>query len=81
MAMKANEIKYLIEAAIPGAEVIIKDLVGDNNHYAVYVTSEAFRGKSRLQQHQMVYKALGDKMGNELHALSVNPSIPQESNN
>lgn len=71
MAMAATEIQTLIESAIPDAIVEIKDLAGDNNHFAAYVTSERFRGKTRVQQHQMVYQALGTKMGNELHALAV----------
>jgi stress-induced morphogen len=76
MAMPANEIQELIEAAIPGAIVEIKDLAGDNDHFAAYVTAEVFRGKTRVQQHQMVYQALGTRMGGELHALAVYTKVP-----
>lgn len=81
MAMLADEIKELIMSAIPGCEVVLKDLAGDNDHFAAYVTSEAFQGKSRIQQHQMVYQALGGKMGNQLHALSIHTIVPQNANN
>ncbi|WP_032112686.1 BolA family protein [Candidatus Paracaedibacter symbiosus] len=77
MAMPASEIKTLIEDAIPGAHVEIKDLAGDNDHFAAYVTSDAFRGKTRVQQHQMVYQALGTRMGGELHALAVYTTVPE----
>jgi stress-induced morphogen len=78
MAMLANEIKSLIEQAIPEAIVEIKDLAGDNDHFAAYVTAESFRGKTRIQQHQMVYQALGTRMGGQLHALAVYTTIPTE---
>lgn len=81
MAMFADEIKQLIMSAIPGAEVTIKDLAGDNDHFAAYVVAQAFYGKTRVQQHQMVYNALGGRMGGQLHALSVHTSVPQETNN
>lgn len=74
--MPANEIKELIEAAIPDAFVEIKDLAGDNDHFAAYVTAEEFRGKTRVQQHQMVYQALGTRMGSQLHALAVYTKVP-----
>lgn len=76
MAMNAHEIKSLIEENIPQAFVEIKDLAGDGEHYAATITAEAFRGKSRVQQHQMVYQALGGRMGGELHALAVTTRIP-----
>lgn len=76
MAMNAQEIKNLIEENIPQAFVEIKDLAGDGEHYAATITAEAFRGKSRVQQHQMVYQALGGRMGGELHALAVTTRIP-----
>ena len=76
MAMDANEIKDLILAGIPDASVEIEDLRGDGDHYAAYVSAPSFDGKNRVQQHQMVYKALGTKMGNELHALKLHTSIP-----
>jgi stress-induced morphogen len=71
MAMTANEIESLIKAAFPDAEVTITDLAGDNDHYAAMVKSKAFKGKSRVQQHQMVYDALKGRMGGVLHALSL----------
>ena len=78
MAMAANEIERLIKARIPDAAVTIRDLAGDGDHYAATVVSEAFRGKSRVQQHQMVYQALRGRMGNELHALALQTSTPQD---
>lgn len=76
MAMAADEIKALILEGIPDANVEIEDLRGDGDHYAAYVSSPSFEGKNRVQQHQMVYKSLGSKMGNELHALKLHTSIP-----
>lgn len=77
MAMNAQEIKSLIEENIPQSLVEIKDLAGDGEHYAATITAEAFRGKSRVQQHQMVYQALGGRMGGVLHALAVTTKIPE----
>jgi len=71
MAMRANEIEALIKDAFPDAEVTITDLAGDNDHYAAMVKSRAFKGKTRVQQHQMVYDALKGRMGGVLHALSL----------
>ena len=71
MAMQANEIERLIKEAIPDAQVRIEDLRGDGDHYAAYVSSAEFKGKSRVQQHQMVYAALQGKMGGDLHALAL----------
>ena len=71
MPMSASEIEKLIKAAFPDAEVAITDLAGDNDHYAAMVTSSAFKGKTRVQQHQMVYDALKGRMGGVLHALSL----------
>ncbi len=71
MAMPAAEIEKLIKDAFPDAEITITDLAGDNDHFAAMVTSSAFKGKSRVQQHQMVYAALKGRMGGELHALSL----------
>lgn len=71
MAMAASEIERLIKEAFPDAEITITDLAGDNDHYAAMVTSAAFKGKSRVQQHQMVYDALKGRMGGVLHALSL----------
>ncbi|HEV2561404.1 MAG TPA: BolA family transcriptional regulator [Rhizomicrobium sp.] len=71
MAMPAKEIEKLIKGAFPDADVTITDLAGDNDHFAAMVTSAAFKGKTRVQQHQMVYEALGGRMGGALHALSL----------
>ncbi len=78
MAIDAGEIERLIKAGLPDALVKIEDLRGDGDHYAAYVESPAFKGKSRVQQHQMVYKALQGRMGNELHALALQTSAPQD---
>ena len=71
MAMDAHEIERLIKTAFPDAAVEIRDLAGDGDHYSAKVVSAAFRGKSRVQQHQMVYGALGGRMGGVLHALKL----------
>ena len=78
MAMEQSEIERLIKASLPDAEVEITDLAGDNNHFSAHVTSSTFKGKSRIQQHKMVYDALGDKMGGILHALALKTSIKKE---
>jgi stress-induced morphogen len=77
MAMDAATIEKMILEGIPDATVKIEDLRGDGDHYAAYVCSPAFEGKSRVQQHQMVYAALKDKMGGELHALALQTSVPE----
>lgn len=77
MAMDAAEIESLIKDTLPDAQVRIEDLRGDGDHYAAYVTSSAFIGKSRVQQHQLVYSALQGRMGNELHALALQTSAPE----
>ncbi|MCP4071051.1 MAG: BolA family transcriptional regulator [Hyphomicrobiales bacterium] len=77
MAMQADEIESLILAAIPDAKVTIRDLAGDGNHYAAEVVSSQFAGKSRVQQHQMVYQALKGSMDSELHALALQTSAPE----
>lgn len=77
MPMKAEDIESMIRAAIPDAMVEIKDLAGDGDHYAATVTSAAFKGKSRVQQHQMVYAALKGNMGGVLHALALTTQVPQ----
>jgi len=77
MPMDSSEIENLIKEAIPDAQVEIRDLAGDGDHYAATVVSEAFRGKSRVQQHQMVYAALKGRMGGVLHALALQTSAPQ----
>ena len=76
MAMQPAEIEALIKAALPDAQVTIEDLAGDGDHYAATVVSESFRGKSRVQQHQLVYAALQGRMGGELHALALQTSAP-----
>ena len=76
MGMTAADIATLIESALPDARVTIEDLAGDGNHYRALVSSSAFAGKSRVQQHKMVYDALGGRMGGELHALQVVTSVP-----
>lgn len=77
MPMDANEIITLIKAALPDATVEVRDLAGDGDHYAANVISESFRGKSRVQQHQMVYQALKGNMGGTLHALALQTSAPE----
>ncbi len=76
MAMDAGEIEGLIREALPDAQVTITDLAGDGDHYSAHVISSAFAGKSRVQQHQLVYKALRGRMGGELHALALQTSAP-----
>jgi stress-induced morphogen len=76
MPMDANEIERLIKSRIPDASVTIRDLAGDGDHYAATVIAESFRGKSRVQQHQLVYEALKGQMGGELHALALQTGIP-----
>jgi stress-induced morphogen len=76
MPMDAGDIEKMIKEALPDAQVVIKDLAGDGDHYSATVVSEAFRGKSRVQQHQMVYAALQGRMGGVLHALALQTSAP-----
>ena len=71
MAMNLNEIKSLIKEAIPDAVVEIQDLAGDGNHYSATIISSQFSGKSKIEQHKMVYNSLKGRMGNELHALAI----------
>lgn len=77
MAMESTMIEKLILGAFPTAEVEITDLAGDGDHYAATVTAEEFRGKNRVQQHQMVYAALKGRMGGELHALALTTRAPE----
>ena len=72
MSLKLEEIKNLIKESMPDAEITITDLAGDNNHYSATIKSKIFTGKSKIEQHRLVYKALNGKMGNELHALALN---------
>jgi stress-induced morphogen len=76
MAMTATEIEAMIREAMPDARVVVQDLAGDGDHYAASVISEAFRGRSRVQQHQMVYAALRGRMGGVLHALALQTAAP-----
>ena len=76
MAMDAREIERLIKASIPDADVTIRDLAGDGDHYAATVIAASFRGKSRVQQHQLVYAALKGQMGGVLHALALQTGVP-----
>ncbi len=76
MPMAAADIEKLIRDAIPDARVSIEDLRGDGDHYAAHVISATFKGKSRVQQHQMVYQALKGRMGGELHAMALQTSTP-----
>jgi len=72
MGLKIEEITNLLKKSLPDAEISIKDLAGDNNHYSATIKSKLFTGKSKIEQHKLVYKALEGKMGNELHALALN---------
>ena len=71
MSLKIEEIKKLIKSSIPDAEITIQDTAGDENHYSATIKSKIFNGKSKIEQHKLVYKALKGKMGNELHALAL----------
>jgi len=77
MAMQAHEIEKLIRLAFPDAEIKIEDLRGDGDHYSCLIETGSFAGKTRVQQHKMVYDALGGRMGNQLHALALQTRIPQ----
>jgi stress-induced morphogen len=77
MPMAAQDIIRLIQEGIPGAQVEIEDLAGDGDHYAATVVAPAFAGKSKVQQHQMVYNALGGRMGGVLHALKLTTMAPK----
>lgn len=76
MAMPAAEIEALIRAGLPDAEVTITDLAGDGDHYAAHVVSASFAGKPRVAQHKLVYAALGERMGGQLHALQLTTAVP-----
>ena len=78
MAMMASEIEQLIKEALPDAKVTIEDLRGDGDHYAAHIVSAEFKGKTRVQQHQMVFSALRGRMGNELHALALQTAAPTD---
>jgi stress-induced morphogen len=76
--MAASEIEALIKAALPDANVTVEDLAGDGDHYAASVVSSAFRGLPRVKQHQLVFQALGGRMGGQLHALALQTSVPDQ---
>jgi stress-induced morphogen len=78
MALDAATIEKLIKAGLPDAQITLAALADDNDHWSALVISSAFKGKSRVQQHQMVYRALGSRMGNELHALALQTGVPEE---
>ena len=78
MPMAASEIERLIKEVLPDATVTIEDLRGDGDHYAAHVVSAAFKGKTRVQQHQLVYQALRGRMGGELHALALQTAVPAD---
>jgi stress-induced morphogen len=78
MGMAASEIEVLIRTALPDAQVVIEDLAGDGDHYAASVVSESFRGLSRVKQHQLVFQALGGRMGGQLHALALQTAAPSQ---
>jgi stress-induced morphogen len=77
MPMSAGQLEQMIRQALPGAQVEITDLRGDGDHYAAHVVSAAFAGKSRVEQHKMVYDALKGGMGDELHALALQTGVPE----
>ncbi len=79
MAMEAAEIERLIKASLPDAKITIEDLRGDGDHYSAHVVSAEFEGKTRVQQHQLIYQALQGRMGNELHALQLQTSAPESA--
>ncbi|MCC0807995.1 BolA family transcriptional regulator [Methylobacterium sp. W2] len=78
MPMDAREIEAMIREALPDATIEIKDLAGDGDHYAATVISSAFKGKTRVAQHQLVYNALQGRMGGVLHALALTTGVPQD---
>ena len=81
MTLKLEEIENLIKEAFPDAVVDIQDLAGDENHYSATITSSQFSGKSKIEQHKMVYSSLKGKMGNELHALAIKTKEKNGSTN
>jgi len=78
MAMAASEIEALIRAALPDALVTVEDMAGDGDHYAATVISSAFRGLTRVKQHQLIFQALGGRMGGQLHALALQTTVPDQ---
>ena len=79
MPMTAGQLELMIRTALPDSKVDITDLRGDGDHYAAHVVSKAFVGKTRVQQHQMVYDAMGGSMGDALHALALQTSVPDDA--
>lgn len=78
MPMPADELERSLREAFPDAEILVTDLAGDGDHYRARIVSAAFRGLPRVRQHQLVYRALGGRMGGELHALALETSAPAE---
>lgn len=78
MGMSKEDLENVIRAGLPDADVRVEDLRGDGDHYAAYIVSPSFAGKTRIQQHQMVYKALEGRMGGELHALAIQTKAPEQ---
>ena len=78
MAMDSGEIERLIKASLPDAQVTLSDMVGDGDHWSATVVSATFKGKTRVQQHQIVYQALEGRLGGELHALALQTSAPED---
>ena len=78
MAVDIKTLEKILADGLPGADIRIDDVRGDGEHYAAHITYSGFVGKNRIQQHQMVYATLGDKMGNELHALQIHTNAPQQ---
>ena len=78
MAMDSNEIERLIKARFPEAEITIRDLAGDGDHFAAHVVAAQFKGKTRVQQHKMIYDALEGRMGGVLHALALTTAAPKD---
>lgn len=78
MPMDGQELEGLLRAAFPEGKVLVMDLAGDGDHWAARITDHSFAGKSKVQQHQMVYRAIGEKMGGQLHALALETSTPAD---
>ncbi|MEB3702774.1 BolA family transcriptional regulator [Candidatus Bealeia paramacronuclearis] len=78
MAIPQSELEKLLNIAFPNSQILVQDLMGDQDHYKATIVSDLFQGKSRLQQHQMVYRALGDVMVSTLHALTLDTKVPSE---
>ena len=77
MALGPRDIKQLIQAGLPDAEITVSDLRGDGRHYTAHVVSAAFEGKSRIEQHKMVYQTVEDRFGDDLNALAIQTAVPE----